>query len=77
MLIGFSTFSAPDSTLKYTPVPVNQSDSLGILLVQTFEGRIQPTHTLAYDIFHKISKQNSYTTSDGHEMVPMQILMDR
>ena len=76
LLISFSTFSAPDSTLKYTPVPVNQADSLGILLVQTFEGRIQPTHTLAYDIFHKISKQNSYTTSDGHEMVPMQILMD-
>ena len=76
LLISFSTFSAPDSTLKYTPVPVNQADSLGILLVQTFEGRIQPTHTLAYDVFHKISKQNSFTTSDGHEMVPMQILMD-
>ena len=76
LLICFGTFSAADSTLKYKPVPVNQADSLGILLVQTFEGRIQPTHTLAYDVFHKISKQNSFTTSDGHEMVPMQILMD-
>ncbi|MAE14875.1 MAG: hypothetical protein CL821_04705 [Crocinitomicaceae bacterium] len=76
LLICFGTFSAADSTSKYKPVPVNQADSLGILLVQTFEGRIQPTHTLAYDVFHKISKQNSFTTSDGHEMVPMQILMD-
>ena len=76
LVFGFSSVSATDSTLKYHPVPVMQSDSLGILLVQTFEGRIQPTHTLAYDVFHKISKQNSFITSDGHDLVPMQIFMD-
>ena len=76
LVFGLSSVSAIDSTIKYNPVPVAQSDSLGILLVQTFEGRIQPTHTLAYDVFHKISKQNSFFTSDGHDLVPMQIFMD-
>ena len=38
LIICFGTFSAADSTSKYKPVPVNQADSLGILLVQTFEG---------------------------------------
>ena len=73
---SFGSASAADTNNIYKPVPANQADSLGILLVQTFEGRIQPTHTLAYDIFHKISKQNSFTTSDGHNLVPMQIFMD-
>ena len=70
------TLSFINAQQKYEPIPKNQSDSLGILLVQTFEGRIQPTHTLAYDVFHKLSKLNSFTTSDGEEMVPMQIFLD-
>jgi cytochrome c-type biogenesis protein CcsB len=61
---------------SYQPIPLSQADSLGILLVQTFEGRIQPTHTLAYDILHKLSKQDDFTTSDGLKLTPMQILVD-
>ena len=46
-----------EETFKYQPIPLEQADSMGILLVQTYDGRIEPTHTLAYDIFHKISNK--------------------
>jgi len=61
---------------KYLPIPKEQADSMGILLVQTYDGRIEPTHTLAYDIFHKISKENDFTTSDNISVNPMQIFID-
>mgnify|MGYP006133069445 FL=1 len=61
---------------KYKPIPMEQADSMGILLVQTYEGRIEPTHTLAYDIFHKISKQTDFVTSDNISVNPMQIFID-
>ena len=61
---------------KYQPIPKEQADSMGILLVQTYDGRIEPTHTLAYDIFHKISKENDFTTSDNISVNPMQIFID-
>ena len=76
LFTGIFTFSAQTEKNPYNPIPKDQADSLGILLVQTFEGRIQPTHTLAYDVLHKISKQNSFTTSDGHVLEPMQIFAD-
>ena len=65
-----------EETYKYHPTPKEQADSMGILLVQTYDGRIEPTHTLAYDIFHKISKENDFTTSDNISVNPMQIFID-
>ena len=65
-----------EEAYSYQPIPKEQADSMGILLVQTYEGRIEPTHTLAYDIFHKISKENDFTTSDNISVNPMQIFID-
>ena len=76
LFFSMSNFFGQNQKSAYQPMPENQADSLGILLVQTFEGRIQPTHTLAYDVFHKISKLNAFTTSDGHDLVPMQVFAD-
>ena len=72
----FSPMFYANDTVDYKPIPASQADSLGILLTQTFEGRIQPTHTLAYDVIHKISKKSSITTSDGVELTPIQIFAD-
>ena len=63
-LICFSYSLQANENKVYKPIPIDQADSLGVLLVQTFEGRIQPTHTLAYDIIHKISKKSDVVTSD-------------
>jgi len=79
MLSANSQDIASDSlkeAYKYQPIPKEQADSMGILLVQTYDGRIEPTHTLAYDIFHKISKENDFTTSDNISVNPMQIFID-
>ena len=43
---------------------------------QTYEGRIQPTHTLACDIFHKISKKTNFTTAKNEVLSPIQVLVD-
>ena len=65
-----------NDSITYEPIPQIQADSLGILLTQTFEGRIQPTHTLAYDVIHKISKKNEIITNDGITLTPMQVFID-
>ena len=65
-----------DSSSAYIPIPANQADSMGTLMVQTFEGRIQPVHTLAYDVFHKVSKKNNFTGDDGVSLNPMQVFAD-
>ena len=61
---------------NYQPIPSAQADSMGVLLVQTYEGRIQPTHTLACDIFHKISKKTNFTTAKNEVLSPIQVLVD-
>ena len=65
-----------DSSTTYIPIPANQADSMGTLLVQTVEGRIQPVHTLAYDVFHKVSKKNNFSGDDGLFLNPMQVFVD-
>ena len=75
-LVGGFTSIQGQKVQDYQPINLDQADSLGVLLVQTFEGRIQPTHTLAYDVFHKISKKTDFVTSDGHQLKPMQIFAD-
>ena len=61
---------------NYQPIPSAQADSMGVLLVQTYEGRIQPTHTLACDIFHKISKKTNFLTTKNEVLSPIQVLVD-
>ena len=65
-----------NDSIPYEPIPQKQADSLGILLTQTFEGRIQPTHTLAYDVIHKIAKKNEIKTNEGVTLTPMQVFVD-
>ena len=73
LLFFFSNVFCLDN---YQPIPSSQADSMGVLLVQTYEGRIQPTHTLACDIFHKISKKTNFTTAKNEVLSPIQVLVD-
>ena len=75
-LFVFSFNYGQDTSSTYIPIPANQADSMGTLMVQTFEGRIQPVHTLAYDVFHKVSKKNNFTGDDGVSLNPMQVFAD-
>ncbi len=60
---------------KVNVISEEKANEFGEMLVQTYEGRIEPIHTLAYDVLHKISKQNSVTI-DGVEYSAMQVYLD-
>ena len=64
------------SSQSYKPVKLAHADSFGELLVQSYEGRIQPMHTLAYDVFHKVSKKDQFVIDDSLELDAMQVFLD-
>lgn len=55
-------------------VPAEHADKFGHLLVQN-NGRFEPVHTLAYDVFHKVSKKDVFVI-EGLKMDAMQVFMD-
>ncbi len=58
------------------PVDAAHAEQFGELLVQTFDGRIQPLHTLAYDLMHKISRKDHFTTTEKGNLSAVQVMMD-
>lgn len=58
------------------PVARDQADKFGHLLIQTYDGRFQPIHSLAYDVMHKISRKDKFEINGKGEMDAVQILID-
>jgi cytochrome c-type biogenesis protein CcsB len=58
------------------PVAPEHADKFGHLLVQTYNGRFEPAHSLAYDIMHKISRKDKFDISGTGKMDAIQVLMD-
>lgn len=52
------------------------AEKLGHLLVQTFDGRFEPIHTLAYDVMHKISRKDHFHTDQKGDMDAVQVFVD-
>ncbi|MCF6365418.1 MAG: cytochrome c biogenesis protein CcsA [Bacteroidales bacterium] len=75
LIIGLSTAGFSQST---TQMPVNKdhADKFGHLIVQTYDGRFEPVHTLAYDVLHKIYKKNSINVEGKGKLNAMQFYMD-
>ena len=61
---------------EFSPVSLAHADKFGHLLVQSFEGRIEPIHTLAYDLFHKVSRKDKFKLKDGTQVDAIQVLLD-
>ena len=58
-------------------VSKEHADKFGHLIVQTYDGRFEPLHTLAYDMMHKISRKDQFTVdSKGGDVDAMQVFMD-
>ena len=74
--LPFVSLSQQNQTTKYTPISEPVADSIGSLMVQTIEGRIQPLHTSAYDVFHKVSKESQFVINDSIVLTPMQVFVD-
>jgi cytochrome c-type biogenesis protein CcsB len=52
------------------------ADKFGHLLVQTYNGRFEPVHSMAYDIMHKISRKDEFDVPGKGKMDAIQVLMD-
>lgn len=70
-----SNITSQIDSLKVDIIPKEKADEFGEILVQTRDGRIQPVHTLAYDILHKINKQNNIKIQ-GKTYTAMQVYLD-
>jgi cytochrome c-type biogenesis protein CcsB len=75
LMIGchFSCWS--QDTIK-KPVDKKHADRFGYLITQTFEGRFEPVHTLAYDVLHKISRADHFSFKETGKMDAMQVFLD-
>lgn len=69
-----SIASSQEAVLK--PVSKQHAEKLGQLIVQTFDGRSEPVHTLAYDVMHKISRKDKFEFAGKGEMDAMQVFLD-
>ena len=57
-------------------VSKKHSDKFGHLIVQNYNGRFEPVHTLANDVIHKICKKDHFTVKGKGEMNAIQVFMD-
>jgi cytochrome c-type biogenesis protein CcsB len=58
-------------------VSKEHADKFGHLIVQTFDGRFEPVHTLAFDLMHKISRKDQFDAEfKGGKVDAVQVLLD-
>ena len=60
----------------HNPISAEHADKFGHLIVQTFDGRFEPMHTLAYDVMHKIAKKDQFDFEGKGHMDAMQVFLD-
>jgi cytochrome c-type biogenesis protein CcsB len=73
MLGGNFTQAQP---VKSHVVDRKEAEKLGMVLVQTFDGRLEPVHTLAYEVMHKISKKDEFSFEGKEHLDAMQVMID-
>jgi cytochrome c-type biogenesis protein CcsB len=75
LLLIFSSFAFSQNN-DSRPVSPEHAEKFGHLLVQTYDGRFEPVHSMAYDLMHKISRKDKMDIPGKGEMDAIQILMD-
>ena len=58
--LSFGGYAQQSEEQKYDPVDVVHAESFGRLIIQDFQGRFAPVHTLADKILRKVSRQQTY-----------------
>ena len=57
-------------------VSTAHADKFGELIVQNYEGRFSPVHTLAIDVIHKVTRKDKFDIPGRGEMTAMQVFLD-
>ena len=52
------------------------ADQFGELIVQNYEGRFEPIHTLAVDVMHKISRKDKFDIPERGKLSLIQVFLD-
>ncbi|MEI8202353.1 MAG: cytochrome c biogenesis protein CcsA [Bacteroidota bacterium] len=74
-VVGISGFGFSQDK-PHNPISAEHADKFGHLIVQTFDGRFEPMHTLAYDVMHKISRKDHFDIESKGKMNAMQVFLD-
>ncbi|OFX54585.1 MAG: hypothetical protein A2046_13130, partial [Bacteroidetes bacterium GWA2_30_7] len=75
LILIFTAISFSQTNTKPT-VSSEHAEKVGHLLVQTYDGRIEPLHTLANDIIHKISRKDKFELLEKGTINNMQAFID-
>ena len=67
-----------DHQHEASPYSVSEAhaDAFGELIVQNYEGRFEPVHTLAVDVMHKISRKDVFDIPERGRLSLMQVFLD-
>ena len=79
LLMSAGLFAQENHQHEINPYSVSEAhaDKFGELIVQNYEGRFAPMHTLAVDVMHKISKKDKFDIPGRRgEMTVMQVFFD-
>ncbi|MBK6966793.1 MAG: cytochrome c biogenesis protein CcsA [Bacteroidales bacterium] len=74
-IIGLNLISYAQQGLP-GPINADHAEKFGRLISQTYDGRFEPAHSLAYDVMHKISRKDKFNIEGKGEMNAVQVLMD-
>lgn len=75
LLTGFVSPAYTQDAVQ-RPVSPEHAEKFGHLLVQTFDGRFEPVHTLAYDVMHKVSRMDNFNIPGKGPMNALQVYID-
>jgi len=76
LIIIFCGFIVQAQHTENHVIPKNEAEKLGRLMIQTYDGRLEPLHTLAYDVMHKIARKDKFSFDDKEPMDAMQAMID-
>ena len=74
-LFTFRGSAMPQTEIQHA-VNESHAGNFGHLIVQTYDGRFEPMHTLALDVMHKISRKDKFHTDLKGDMNGVQVFMD-
>ena len=75
-LFGMQQPPTNDSQINRFSVSSDHAEKFGELIVQLYEGRFAPVHTLASDVMLKISRKNKFDIPGRGIMSAMQVFLD-
>ncbi len=75
IMLGVASMTNAQGTISPS-IDAGHAGKFGELITQAVDGRFEPVNSLAYDVLHKISRQDKFTLEGKGEMDAMQVYID-